>query len=118
MNFPAETKPVLWGAVGGAVALAIVGFSWAGWTTAGTAKLSAQSQVDAAVVGAMAPVCVDQFRRAGSATANMAELRALDNYAQGAYIEKGGWAALPGAKPDDRLADVARACAVLLVAPA
>jgi hypothetical protein len=29
MKIPAELKPAAWGAVGGAIALAIIGFTWA-----------------------------------------------------------------------------------------
>ena len=43
----------LWGAAVGAIALAVVGFSWGGWSTSGgTAK-----QVQAAVLTAFVPVC-------------------------------------------------------------
>lgn len=38
MKFPPETKPALLGAVGGAIALAIYGFTWGGWVGAGTAE--------------------------------------------------------------------------------
>ena len=46
-----------WGAVGGAIALAIVGFSYGGWVTGGTAQQMAQQRSDAAVVAALAPIC-------------------------------------------------------------
>jgi hypothetical protein len=29
MNIPVETKPALWGMAGGAIAAAIIGFTWA-----------------------------------------------------------------------------------------
>jgi hypothetical protein len=37
MQVPASVKPAVWGAVGGAVAAMIVGFTWGGWVTGGTA---------------------------------------------------------------------------------
>ena len=49
-------KPVLMGAVGGAVALAIVGFSWGGWVTGGTAETMANKQAKSAMVAALAPM--------------------------------------------------------------
>jgi hypothetical protein len=118
MNIPVETKPALWGVVGGAIALAIIGFSWGGWVTAGTADSTTKAQVDTAVVGALAPVCADRFQHAGDASSNLTTLRKLDYSAQSDFIEKGGWAGLPGAKATDRLTEVARACAVLLLSPA
>ena len=41
MRFPTNTKPMVWGAVVGAVACMIVGFSWGGWVTGGTARKDA-----------------------------------------------------------------------------
>jgi hypothetical protein len=57
MNIPVQTEPALWGIAGGALALAIVGFSWGGWTTAGKADSTTKALVDTAVVSALAPVC-------------------------------------------------------------
>lgn len=114
MKLPLETKPALWGIAGGAVALAIVGFSWGGWVTAGKAESAAQIRVDDAVVGALAPVCVENFQRTGEASANLVALRKVDTWSQGEFVEKGGWAAVPGKHSSERLSAVAKACAVLL----
>lgn len=115
MNIPVQTKPALWGIAGGALALAIAGFSWGGWTTSGKAEATAREQVDTAVVGALAPVCVDRFQLAGDAPANLVTLRGLDYNSQGDFIEKGGWAKVPGNNSTERVSAVARACAALLV---
>ena len=37
-KLPAKTSPFLWGALAGAIALAIVGFNWGGWVTGGTSE--------------------------------------------------------------------------------
>jgi len=117
MKIPVETKPALWGAVGGAIAAAIIGFSWGGWVTGGTAEADATQRANAAVVAALAPVCVERFQGGADATANLAALRKVDSWSQGDFIEKGGWAAARGSKPNDQLSAVAKACASLL-APA
>lgn len=117
MNIPIETKPALWGVAIGAVALAIVGFSWGGWTTGGKAESAALTRANDAVVGALAPVCVDRFQRAGDAPANLAALQKADSWSRGDLVEKGGWATVPGTHSPERLSAVARACAGLL-APA
>jgi hypothetical protein len=114
MNIPIETKPALWGVAGGALALAIIGFSWGGWVTGGKAESSALVRVDDAVVGALAPVCVDKFQRAGDATVNLAALRKVDTWSRGDFVEKGGWAAVPGNNSSERVSAVAKACAALL----
>jgi len=117
MKIPIETKPALWGIAGGAIVLAIVGFTWGGWVTGGEAERSAKARADDAVVTALAPVCVDKFKSAGEAPANLAALKKLDAWLQGDFVEKGGWAATPGASaPKDHVSAVAKACAVLLAA--
>src|SRR5512141_1763985 len=74
MNIPIETKPALWGAVGGALVLAIVGFTWGGWMTGSKAEADASQRAKAAVVNALAPVCVERFQHAAEAPANLAAL--------------------------------------------
>ncbi len=114
MKFPVETKPALWGVAGGALALAIIGFTWGGWVTGGKAQAAAQQGADAAVVGALAPVCVDKFQHAGDLSANLAAFKKVDSWAQGEFVEKGGWATLPGSNSPEQVSAVAKACALLL----
>ena len=47
----------------GAVALAVVGFSWGGWVTGGTARLMAADQSQTDVVSALTSICLDQSKR-------------------------------------------------------
>lgn len=116
MKIPIETKPALWGVAGGAVAMAIVGFTWGGWITGGKAESTAVIRVNDAVVLALAPVCVDQFQRAADAKANLTELKKVETWSQGDFVEKGGWAAVPGTNSSERVSAVAKVCAVLLAA--
>jgi hypothetical protein len=115
MNIPIETKPVLSGIACGAIATAIVGFTWGGWITGGKSESSALTRVNDAVVMALAPVCVDKFQRAGDAAANLVALKKVDSWSQAEFVEKGGWAAVPGTHTSERVVAVAKACAVLLV---
>ena len=110
MQVPSELKPAFWGAVGGAVALAIVGFTWGGWTTGNTANKLADQRAESAVVAALTPICVAKFQQSRDAIANLATLKAISStWEQGSFIEKGGWATrLGAASPDYQLA---RACA-------
>ena len=114
MKFPVETKPFLWGAAGGALAMTIAGFAWGGWVTGGRADTDATQRANAAVVAALAPVCVERFQRAADVSANLAALKKIDSWSQGEYVEKGGWAMSPGLKPYDQASAVAKACAVIL----
>ena len=114
MKIPVETKPALWGVAGGAVALAIVGFTWGGWVTGGKAEADATQRANAAVVVALAPVCVDKFQRTADASTNLAALKKVDSWTQGDFVEKGGWATVPGSNSPEQVSAVAKACALLL----
>ena len=114
MKIPVETKPALWGIAGGAVALAIVGFTWGGWVTGSKAESTATQRANTAVVVALAPFCVEKFKRAADVPANLAALKKADSWSQGDFVEKGGWAALPGSNSPEQVTAVAKACAVLL----
>jgi hypothetical protein len=113
MHIPAETKPALWGAVFGAAALAILGFTWGGWMTASSAATQASERASAAVVTALAPICADNFRRDQDATSRLADLKKVSSWEQGSFIEKGGWAKMPGIETAD--STVTRACAALVL---
>lgn len=114
MKFPVETKPALWGVAGGAVALAVAGFTWGGWTTGSKAEAAALQRAEAAVVGALAPLCVEKFQRASDVASNLAALKKIDSWSQGEFVEKGGWATIVGSDSPEQVSAVARACAVLL----
>src|SRR5579872_3207011 len=114
MDISRETKAtarsVLWGAVAGAIALAIVGFNWGGWATGGSAETLAASRAATAVVAALTPICVEKFRQAADASANLTEMKKTTYISdQGKFVEKGGWATMPGSTEPNSA--VARACA-------
>ena len=117
MNIPVETKPALWGMAGGAVAAAIIGFTWGGWVTGSRAETDAMQRTNAAVVAALAPVCVERFQAAPGMATNLTELKKVDSWSRGEFVEKGGWATGPGKTPSDQVGAIAKACAVIL-APA
>jgi hypothetical protein len=114
MKMRPEVKPALWGAAGGAVALAIIGFTWGGWMTAGAAEQMSKKSTDSAVVSILAKICVEQFN--ARATDRLTELSELKSYEQAGFIEKGGWATMPGS--DEPVTGVARSCAAMLTEPA
>jgi hypothetical protein len=98
----------------GAVAAMVIGFSWGGWMTGGTANKMASERADTAVVAALTPICVEKFLQNSDAKANLAILQKISsNWEQGQYLEKGGWVTQPGATSSDY--HLARACAEKLV---
>jgi len=88
----------------------VIGFSWGGWMTGGTAVKLADERANTAVVAALTPICVEKFLQNSDAKANLAVLQKIStNWEQGDYLVKGGWATPPGTtSPDYHLA---RACA-------
>jgi len=105
-------KRLLQGAAVGVVATIALGFGWGGWMLGSAAKTLADNTAASAVVAAVAPICVDQFQRSSAAAANLTELKKTDAWQRAAYVEKGGWAMMPGSKEVD--SGVPRACADLL----
>jgi hypothetical protein len=98
-------------AIGGVMTMAI-GFYWAGWTLGSTAREIAQKGSNAAVVAALAPICVDKFQHATDSTATLVELKKISSWEQGSFVEKGGWASFPGGATVNSA--VARACGEML----
>ena len=117
MELPASLKTAAWGFGAGAIACAVVGFSSLGWTLGSTAERLAGERVAAAVVDALAPICVAKFRGQPDVTTKLAEFNKATPWDRSALIEKGGWATIPGSGAATTSA-VASACADKLGRPA
>ena len=102
-------KPGIWGAVIGAAAISVVGFSTFGWTLGSTAELMATERAQTAVVGVLAPICVEKFQHQADASAKLIEFNKVSSWNRRSVIEKGGWATMPGT--DTPNSAVASACA-------
>ena len=112
-----EARPtktvVFWSWVGSVVLTMIIGFAWGGWVTGGTAQSMAAKMAEDAVVKRLAPICVVQFKQAPGKDQKLKELEKTDSWQRSEYVEKQGWATLPGEeKPDSK---VASECARLLM---
>lgn len=114
MEFPANTKPWLQGAAAGALALTVFGFTWGGWSTSGSVEKLVKESSSKAVVSALAPICVDNFKRAADSATQLAELKKVSSWQQAAFMEKGGWAKMPGAEKFS--SGMATACAEMILA--
>ena len=113
MKLSPKVEHYLWGAVGGAAALAFIGFMFGGWVTGGKAKELAQEQTQKAVVAALAPICADKFRNATNAAENLVKLKGISySWEKGTYVSQGGWATFPGSSEPNSA--VAQACAEML----
>ena len=114
MNALSEWRPVGLGAAGGAVLLAVLGFTVFGWVSASSAESAAKLEAAEAIVAVLSPICVSQFNADVDAAANLKELQELTSYKQRGYVEEGGWATMPGS--EEAMPGVAKSCATMLVA--
>ena len=101
---PTKTA-VFWSWVGSVVLTMIIGFAWGGWVTGGTARSLAEKMAEDAVVKRLAPICVVQFKQAPGKDQKLKELEKTDSWQRSEYVEKQGWATMPGEeKPDSKVA--------------
>jgi len=104
---------VFWSWAGFIVLTMIVGFGWGGWVTGGSAREMADTLAKADVVQRLTPICVAQFNQDLGKDQKLVALKGMDSWKRSDYVEKQGWATMPGeAKPDSL---VAEGCAKLLV---
>jgi hypothetical protein len=104
---------VFWSWIASVILTMIIGFAWGGWVTGGTARSMAETLADEAVVKRLAPMCVTQFKQGLGKDQKLQELAKTDSWQRSEYVEKQGWATMPGEeKPDSK---VASECARLLM---
>jgi hypothetical protein len=113
MRLPEWTKPAVWGVIVGGVATAIVGFSYMGWTTTGSAEKMAQTQSEAAVVTALVPFCAAKAQQDTDATKLVKFHAETSSYSRTDIVRASGWATMPGMSTADN--GLAQACAEKLM---
>lgn len=113
MQIPVWTKPAVNGVAFGAIATMIIGFTWGGWTTGGTAQSMADTAAKEASTKIVASLCVNKFAATPNAKAQLAALKEESTWKRGDFIEKGGWAIIAGI---EEIKGAASACASDLVA--
>ncbi|WP_227272617.1 hypothetical protein [Roseobacter weihaiensis] len=106
MTFPEWTKPGIYGAFGGAIAVSILGFTWGGWTTSGNAQEMAQSLASEEVALAMVPVCLNMSAVDPERAEKLAILQEASGFSRRKALMDTGWATQPGSEtPSRSLAD-------------
>jgi len=100
-----DIKPFFWGMGVGAIVLLIVIFS-AGWVvTSNSAKAEAKSVAADAVMDRLAPIAIAQFMQDPNRENRLKEMKKLDSWGENNrsdYVQKQGWATMPGDKEPDR----------------
>lgn len=87
-----------WSCVASIVLTMIVGFTWGGWVTGGTAQKMSTAAAGQAEAKLAAAYCVTAFEHAPNAAVELATLKKTDSWQRGDFIDKGGWDKLPGEK--------------------
>jgi hypothetical protein len=108
---PSKTA-LFWSCAGCIVATLIVGFTWGGWVTGGSAQDMAEGAAEQARAEVAAAVCVDKFMAATDARLQLASLKEnTSSWRQENFIEDGGWAVVA----DQEYDGAAELCAEQLV---
>jgi hypothetical protein len=102
-QYQASKAVLFWACAGSVVVATIVGFSWGGWVTGGSAREMAEDSAAQARQELAAVVCVDRFMAAPDAGVQLTALQALTSpREQGKFVEDGGWAIIvPASDPPD-----------------
>lgn len=112
MNPPEWLKPGIYGALVGAIIIAVGGFSWGGWMTGGSANKLAATRAHDDVIAALVPICLDMAKNDPNHAAQLDTIRAASTYQRRDAVMATGWATVPGAEKPN--ADLARACVTAL----
>jgi hypothetical protein len=108
-EYQASKTVLFWSCAGCVVLATVVGFSWGGWTTGGSAQEMADKAAADARQQLAAIVCVDRFMAAQDADVQLTSLQEItSSYAQGKFVQDGGWATIvPASSTADRKASAA-----------
>ena len=112
MTLPTWIKPAVFGAVVGAIILAVVGFSWGGWLTAGKAEVASINNAQMEVAAVFVPICVIQANNDPMIAPKIKKIKEASSYKRAEMVMDAGWATMPGADSADRR--VAADCATEL----
>lgn len=95
-NFRPSKALWFWSVAGAAVATMILGFTFGGWTTGGSAATMAAQAARDARAELVASVCVDKFVASKNAAGQLVALKEASRWSRDDLIEDGGWAKLTG----------------------
>ena len=102
-----------WSCAACVVVTVVIGFTWGGWVTGGTATRMAADAAAGANAQMAAADCIIRFEHGPDATAQLAALTKAESFNRSDVIEKGGWTTMPGSK--EPVSGAALICAQKLV---
>ena len=97
-EYQASKAVLFWACAGSVILATVVGFSWGGWVTGGSAREMANAAAAGARQDMAAVVCVDRFMAAQDALAKLTALQEISSpYAQANFVVDGGWSTIVAA---------------------
>jgi hypothetical protein len=108
-QYRASKTALFWSCAGCVVVATVVGFTWGGWTTGGSAQDMADKAAASARQELAGVMCVERFMAAPDANLQLAKLQEItSSYQQSKFVEEGGWATIvPASSTADRKASAA-----------
>ena len=104
-EYRASKATLFWSCVGVSILTMVIGFTWGGWITSGTA----QEMTQEARRNLAATFCVNRFMADSDAAAQHVSFMEISDWQRDEFIQKGGWAKMPALERP--LAGVADLCA-------
>jgi hypothetical protein len=114
-NLQVSKTALAWCCAGSVAAALIVGFTWGGWVSGGTAREMVKTASTAARAEMAAGICVTRFAAAPESVAQLASLKATSSWQRNEFIEKAGWATVAGG--DKPISGAAELCVQQLLDP-
>ena len=102
------TKAVwFWSCAGVCVLTMILGFTWGGWVTGGTAQARVDTASEEAAAELAASICVHRFLAAPDAGAKLAALKKESRWSRDDFVQDAGWTTFASAEePVDGAAEL------------
>ena len=97
-TYRASKTTLFWSCAGCAVATMVLGFTWGGWVTGGTAERMSVTAASTARAELAAAMCVSRFMSGTDMTAQLDALKASSSWSRGDMIDKAGWTTPLGAE--------------------
>ena len=96
-----------WSCAGACLLTVILGFTWGGWVTGGTAQERVDAAGERAAAELAASICVHRFLAAPDAGAKLAELKEESRWSRDDLVQDAGWTTFAAAEePVDGAAEL------------
>jgi hypothetical protein len=95
-QYQASKAVLFWACAGSVIVAAVVGFTWGGWVTGGSAQKMAANAAAQGRQEVAAVVCIDRFMAAPDVGVQLTALKGISSsYQREKFVQDGGWAIMP-----------------------